>query len=116
MHFSGVEIGMTKEAYFDMCAAMGYEPEEDKIPIDFDDLHFEVQEAMLLYYKLQDQWDGFGGNYLGKNYSGLIDMFTINDIPREDWKTMFDLIELIDHYRAEQIRRKLDSKKTKNPK
>jgi hypothetical protein len=94
---------------------MGNEPLEEEIPVEFEDFPTDVQEAFLMYYKLQDQWDGFGGNYLGKNYSGIKDLFEINEIPREDWKTMFDLIELLDHYRAQQIRKTLDQKRAKNP-
>jgi hypothetical protein len=58
---------------------MGNEPIEEEIPVEFDDFPTDVQEAFLMYYKLQDQWDGFGGNYLGKNYSGIKDLFEINE-------------------------------------
>jgi hypothetical protein len=36
---------MTKEQYFEMCEALGTEPDPLEIPIEFDDLHLEVQEA-----------------------------------------------------------------------
>lgn len=94
---------MTKEAYFEMCEALGTEPEESEIPVEYGDLLVDVQEALNIYYKLRDEWDTMNGNYMGKNYSGILDIFTILQVPVEDHRTMFDLIALIDHYRASAI-------------
>jgi hypothetical protein len=44
------------------------------------------------------------GNYMGKNYTGIVDIFTILDVPREDWRTMFDLIGMIDTHRSKAIK------------
>lgn len=102
--------------YFEICAAMGNEPVEEEIPVDFEDFYTDVQEAFLIYSKLKDVWDGFSGSYLGKNFAGIKDIFEILEVPREDWKSVFDLINLIDHYRSEHIRKELDTKRSsKNP-
>lgn len=106
---------MTKEQYFEMCTAMGYEPEEDRIPVDFEDLFTDVQEAFIIYARLQDTWDSMNGIYLGKNLLGIKDLFEILEIPREDWKTVLDLITIIDGYRADEIRREAERNKNKNP-
>jgi hypothetical protein len=94
---------MTKDAYFEMCAALNSEPIESEIPIDFSDLFIDVQEAMGIYYKLRDEWDTMNGVYQGKNYSGILDIFDILDVPVEDRKTMFELIGIIDMHRSKAI-------------
>lgn len=94
---------MTKDAYLDMCEMMGSEPDPDQIPVEFSDLYIDLQSALGIYGKLKDEWDTMNGNYLGKNYSGMLDIFTILDVPVEDRKTMFELIVLIDKYRSKAI-------------
>ena len=94
---------MTKAAYFEMCEALGSEPIEEEIPVDYEDLFVDVQQAMGIYYKLRDEWDTMNGNYLGKNYAGILDIFSILDVPVEDHKTMFDLIGIIDAHRSKAI-------------
>ena len=94
---------MTKTAYFEMCEALNSEPVDSEIPVDYEDLFVDVQEAMGIYSKLRDEWDTMNGNYLGKNYSGILDMFTILEIPSEDRKTMFELISIIDRHRSKSI-------------
>ncbi len=94
---------MTKEAYFEMCEMLGSEPLAEEIPVEYDDLLVDVQEALDIYYKLRDEWDTMNGNYLGKNYAGLGDILEILEIPREDRKTLFNLIGLIDRHRREVL-------------
>jgi hypothetical protein len=95
---------MTKEAYFEMCEALGTEPIDSEIPIEYNDLLLEVQEALGIYSKLKDDWDTMNGHYLGKSYSGIGDIFNILEIAKEDRRTMFDLIGIIDTYRAKSIK------------
>ena len=102
---------MTKEQYYEMCDALGTEPDPDEIPVEFEDLHLEVQEAYGIYCMLQDQWDTMNGNYIGKNYSGLLDILALYEV--EDKKQVFDIIKRIDEYRGKAIRLKSGSKKTK---
>ena len=94
---------MTKAAYFEMCEALNSEPVDSEIPIDFEDLYVDVQEAMGIYVKLRDEWDMVNGVYLGKNYAGILDIFSILEVPAEDTKTMFDLIGIIDRHRSKSI-------------
>lgn len=94
---------MTKSAYFEMCEALGSEPVEDEIPVDYEDFFVDVQEALGIYQKLKDDWDTMNGTYLGKNYAGILDIFTILDIPVEDHRTIFDLIGIIDKHRSKAI-------------
>jgi len=94
---------MTKEAYFEMCEALGSEPIDSEIPIDYSDLPVDAQEALGIYNKLRDEWDGFNGIYMGKNYAGILDIFTILDVPVEDRRAMFELINMIDLHRKNAI-------------
>lgn len=85
---------------------MGSEPIEEQIPVEYDDLSLDVQEAINIYSKLKDEWDTMNGNYLGKSYAGIIDIFDIMEVPTEDRRTMFDLIGQIDKYRSEAIQKR----------
>lgn len=98
---------MTKDAYFEMCDALGTEPVESEIPVEYDDFYLDVQEALMIYSKLKDEWDTMNGNYLGKSYAGILDIFTILEVPVEDHKTLFNLINVIDMHRSKAI---MDSK------
>ena len=94
---------MTKEAYFELCEAMGTEPLEEETPVDFEDFYIAVQEALVIYQKLKDEWDTMNGNYMGKSYAGIIDIFTILEVPVEDHRTLFTLIGIIDQHRSKAI-------------
>lgn len=94
---------MTKDAYFEMCEALGSEPDENEIPVEYADLCIDVQEALGIYYKLRDEWDTMNGNYMGKNYGGILDILNILEVPVEDHKTVFDLIGIIDAHRSQAI-------------
>lgn len=94
---------MTKEAYFEMCEALKSEPIESEIPVEYSDLPGEAQYAFSIYSKLRDDWDGFNGVYLGKNFSGILDIFSILDVPVEDRRHLFELISIIDYHRSNAI-------------
>ena len=94
---------MTKEAYFEMCEALGSEPLAEEIPVDYEDFCLDVQEALGIYSKLRDEWDTMNGVYLGKNYVGLVDILELLDVPVEDRRTQFELIGIIDKHRSKAI-------------
>lgn len=93
---------MTKDTYFEMCEMMGSEPIPEEVPVEFEDLHLDVQEAFGLYQMLQDNWDTMNGNYIGKIYTGLIDILNLYEV--EDKKMMFSLVRKIDEFRAKAIK------------
>jgi hypothetical protein len=101
---------MTKARYFEMCETLGTEPLEDEIPVEYGDLSPEIQYALSIYSKLKDEWDTFNGNYMGKSYNGIADIFKILEVPKEDARQMFDLIDIIDRHRSKMIQ---DSKPKK---
>lgn len=65
---------------------------------------------MGIYSKLRDEWDTMNGTYLGKSYSGITEIFEMLDLPREDWRMVYDLIGLIDKYRGKIINEKQSRK------
>jgi hypothetical protein len=106
-------VGMTRDQYFEMCETMGYEVEEACIPIEFEDLCVEAQQAMQIYNNLQDNWDYMGGNYIGKNMVGLRDIMELFEIDKVDQRYIYELILVIDGIRAKRIQ---DQKpKSKSP-
>jgi hypothetical protein len=94
---------MTKSAYFEMCEMLNSDPIESEIPVDYEDFYIDVQEALSIYNKLRDEWDHMNGNYLGKSYAGLLDIFTILEVPKEDHKTLFSLLSIIDSHRIKAM-------------
>lgn len=95
---------MTKEKYYEMCEMLNSEPDEEEVPVEFDDFNTDVQQAFGIYQKLKDEWDTMNGNYMGKSFAGILDILTILDVPQEDHRTMFDLINIIDEHRSKAIR------------
>jgi len=94
---------MTKDDYFEMCEALGSEPLDSEIPVEYEDFCLDVQEALGIYQKLRDEWDTMNGVYLGKNYVGLVDILELLEVPVEDRRTQFELIGIIDRHRSKAI-------------
>lgn len=101
--FQNSSVGMTKDQYFEMCEALGTEPEDEEIPIEMNDFPDVVQEAIGVYYKLRDEWDTFNGTYMGKSYVGLSEIFNILDIEKCDRKYILDWISIMDNTRSKII-------------
>jgi hypothetical protein len=92
---------MSREQYLEMCEQMGWEPEEEEIPIDYVDLEEKSQQALRLFNILPDKIEGMNGVWLGKDYSGIGDIMQIYQIPLD--KDIFDLLQVCikeasDHY------------------
>lgn len=115
--FQNMSVSMTKEAYFEMCEALGTEPLDEEIPVEMQDFPVEVQEAINIYYKLRDEWDTMNGIYLGKSYAGLGDILTILEVPNEDRKFLLEWLAVMDAARSKSLKALRPAKevKTKNP-
>ena len=103
---------MTKDAYFEMCEALGNEPLESEVPVDFEDFPLEVQQAFNAYKMLRDEWDTMSGSYLGKSLIGVKDILEATEIDVSEHKLVIMLIRIIDNVRSEEINNK---KKTQEP-
>lgn len=98
-------VKMTKEAYFEMCEALGTEPVESEIPVSTEDFPHEIQEILEIYRYLKDEWDPVGGNYLGKSFTGMLEIFNLFQVPAEDRILYVSLLYTIDAVRAEEMRK-----------
>jgi hypothetical protein len=107
---------MTKERYYNLCEAMGTEPADDEVPVEFEDLLIEVQDALRIYASLQDSWDYMGGNYIGKNLSGFKDIMDIFEVAVEDRRSVYELVMQIDKIRGKRINDAVKAKEKKPPK
>jgi hypothetical protein len=107
-----MSVGMTKDAYFDMCEALGSQPLESEIPVEFDDFPLEVQQAFNAYRMLRDEWDTMSGIYLGKSLIGIKDVLEATEVDPSEHKFIIMLIRIIDNVRSEEINSK---KKTQEP-
>ena len=105
-------VGMSKDRYFEMCEALGNDPVESEIPIEFDDFPLEVQQAFNAYRMLRDEWDTMSGSYLGKSLIGIKDVLEATEIDPSEQKFIIMLIRIIDNVRSEEINNK---KKTQEP-
>ena len=103
---------MTKDAYFEMCEALGSQPLESEIPVEFDDFPLEVQQAFNAYRMLRDEWDTMSGIYLGKSLIGIKDVLEATEVEPSEHKFIIMLIRVIDNVRSEEINSK---KKTQEP-
>ena len=94
---------MTRDQYFEMCEALGNDPEESEIPVEFDDFPLEVQQAFNAYKMLRDEWDTMSGTYLGKSLIGVKDILEATEVDLSEQKFIIMLIRIIDAVRSEEI-------------
>lgn len=103
-------VKMTKAAYFEMCEALGTKPVESEIPVELDDFPLEIQEILEIYKFLKDEWEPMNGIYLGKNFTGILEVFDIFDIETCDRKLYLSLLYAIDAIRSDQIKKQQSTK------
>lgn len=72
---------------------MGKEPVEEDIPVEPGDLSLETQQALLIFSILPDKIEGMNGLWLGKEFSGIGDIFDFYEI--EDRREVFELLTYI---------------------
>lgn len=106
---------MTKEAYFDMCTALGTTAIEDDIPVSLEDFPVEVQYTFEVYIILRDDNDPMSGNYIGKSMVGIKDIFDILEVPKELRHIVLTLIQLIDSVRRATINKEEEVQKPARP-
>lgn len=102
---------MTKEAYYEMCEALGNEPDESDMPLDMSDFHTIVQQCFVIYNILPDIWDTMGGNYMGKDYTIVFSLFDLYGIEPEEKLLCLELLQTMDHTRSKLVADKLKAAK-----
>ena len=83
---------MDIEQYLQMCEQMGWEPNEDEMPRDPSHLSYNVQSTLILYNALPDLWEGMSGTWMGKDYSGLMDIMDIYNL--DNRREVFTLLKV----------------------
>lgn len=104
---------MSKDAYFEMCEALGQEPIEEEIPVEISDFPELVQQCFVMYGILSDNWDSMGGGYMGKDYGIVFQLLTVYGIKNsEEILLCLDFLQHMDGVRQKLIAEKI---KAKNP-
>lgn len=105
---------MTKEKYLTLCEQMGQEPSEAKIPPEYQDFPWPLQQAIEVFNRLGDRvYPDIG--YMGKDYTSLsLHMEVIGVTERDIF--LEALVRLDAHLikrSAEQMKKARDSVKKK---
>lgn len=92
---------------------MGWEPDEEEIPMEIDNLSYEAQMALALFHILPDKIEGMAGMWLGKDYSGLGDIMKIYGI--EGDSSIFNLLQvcIFEYSKYYEQQRKIQEAKVK---
>ena len=105
---------MTKEAYLEMCEALGSEPVPSNVVIQFLPRMFGLNlQAVECYGMLSENWSAMG-TYLGKNLADLLFIMEINKVEDYAKEYVIDTVRYIDSLVAEDIARKQKQQSKKN--
>ena len=91
-----------------MCEQLGQEPKLEEMPPEMVDFPLEVQEAFLIHAMLPDRWDGMSGSYMGKDWSALEALLSIQGV--NDKKTVCFFLKHIESYSTMSINAELKRK------
>ncbi len=93
--FKYQEMGQTPEQFrenIESLAEAGFNPPpEEEWPPLYEDLPYEAQEALRMFYILPSKIDGMAG-YTGKELSCLETFYNIYEVPRASRKTITDIL------------------------
>jgi hypothetical protein len=89
---------------------LGNEPLEEEIPYEREDLTLDTQLILSIYDKLPAKWEGFSGQYLGKDLLLLETLFNFYKMEKFEQLYAWEIIPIIDSIVAEDIAKKIKSK------
>ena len=90
-----------------MCRLLNTEPDPEQLPVEREDLSLETQEVFHLYDKLQAKWEGYTGQYLGKDMTLLPVLFDEFEVDKATRLYCWEVIPVIDMYIAEDVADKI---------
>jgi len=93
-----------------MCEMLNSEPLEEEIPVEREDLFYETQVVFELYDILPSKWEGFSGQYMGKDLLLLPIIFKEFKTPKSIRRYAWKIIPIIDNYVAEDIAKQMKRK------
>jgi len=92
----------------------GQEPDPEKIPIDYEDLHYDAQLSLLIYGKLGNRVYGDVG-FTGKDFTLLPILINYHEVIDTD--LLLDYLNTVDNYYIEKsqkaIKAEIDKAKKK---
>lgn len=96
---------------------MGTDPVEEDMPIDYDDLPDEVQNALMLHSFLPSRIAEFSGTYLGKDYGNLSFLFNMHEVTEKSWQLFYFRVMLMtDTIQMKIIEKKREAKEATSSK
>ena len=93
-----------------MCQMLGTEPNPEEIPYSREDLLLDTQQVFELYDILPSRWEGFSGQYLGKELQLLPTLFETFKVDKPLQLYCWKIIPIIDSIVAEDIARQIKAK------
>jgi hypothetical protein len=109
-YYQNSDSSMTKDTYFEMCEMLGSEPVDSEIPVDLEDFPDLIQLCFIVYGFLPDRWDAMGGNFLGKDYTIVFDLFDVYSIDTLDRLLALTTLQQMDVCRSKIVSNKLKQK------
>lgn len=95
-----------------MCDMLGTEPIEEEIPIELSDFSEDLQLIFELYSMLPDVWEGFNGQYMGKDTSNIFNFFNLYNIDPLDYLIYLRILKYMDRVRMDIISQRLKAKQS----
>ncbi len=93
-----------------MCEQLGTNPYEGELPIDFEELCHQSQDALTLFEYCTDKWDTMNGSYLGKDLTNMGFLLNMLSIEKSNWNNIVDLLNVIISIRVTSINKKMNTK------
>lgn len=93
-----------------MCEMLNTEPKLEEIPVEREDLFIETQEVLFYFDKLPAQWEGFSGQYMGKDLSLLPILFKEFKVDKYIRRYCWEIIPIIDNFIAEDVADKIKAR------
>ena len=96
-----------------MCRILNTTPIPEEMPTERNDLADDTQFVFFIYDKLPSIWEGFSGQYMGKDLKLLPVLLDFYKVEHDLCIYAWEIIPIIDNIVAEEvskkIRRKLDN-------
>lgn len=93
-----------------MCEMLGTEPLEEQIPVEIADFSEDLQQVFEIYSMVPDIWEGFSGQYMGKDTSNIFNFFGLYKVDIADQLFYLRLLKYMDKVRMEMISQKIKTK------
>lgn len=105
-----IDAGMNKQMYYEMCEQLGTNPEDGDVPVDYNDLLKQSQQAISLFEYCTDRWDTMNGSYLGKDLANIEYLLKLLKVDEIDRLVVVDLLNVIIPIRVDTVNKKMKTR------